>query len=418
MPPSSSGPLPATPSLVDSRQFWLQDLRLGRYAELLRHIDDPAYRTERVRVWFKSRRVLLHIAERLGASQSGTIADLQARLVRSGRALLPFLAVAAYASRKAPVAVLDVAQAVLAEDDLEAARDRKGRFDRLLLLLRILERNPAALAHVRGLQAWHKQAGAHLRLEPPPPRKPGLASFLTRANIERAVAGVQLPRGVPGVRHEMTIEREGDGIIVVLSRNLRRTHNWTDDGKALQHGHDEELIVLHFLDDGRKVRVSGKTTTLPRALAHAIATAWFGRPCLYIDEVTPTEPASLDRLIAALLLGEVDDVRLVEVAVRFSPLVGSPQLVLRTESPDGDISAAVHEFEQKVGPLLDRLEDVLHIKLCFRGETIKIDFRVVEGRPIARFADRGLDRHMARAFRDFLATEFGLPLHTMEALCA
>ena len=414
----SSGSPAAVLPLADDPRFWLQDLRLGRYAELFRNVEDHAYCAARVRTWFKSRRVLRHVAERLGLPASGTVADLQRRVARAGRGLLPFLAVAAYTARKRPVAVLDVARAVLPPDVLDAARDRRGAYDRLLLLLHLLEHRPEALAHVRGLQAWHKQSGAHLRLEPRPSHRPGIEGFLTRANIEQAMEPVPLPRGVPGVRHEMTIPREGDGVIVVLSRNLRRAHTWTDDGATVQHGHDEELIVLHFTDGGRHVRVSGKTATLPRALAEAIASAWFGWQVTYIDDLSPTEPASLDRLFAALLFGEVQGVRLVEVAVRFSPLVGSPQLVLRTESPDGDISAAVHEFEQKVGPLLDRLEDVLHIKLCFRAETIKIDFRVVEGRPIARFADRGLDRHMARAFRDFLAAEFGLPLHTMEALCA
>ena len=410
---------PPDPTPADNPRFWLQDLRLGRYAELLRHIDDADYRRERVATWFTSRRVLLHVAGRLGLSTAGTIADLQARLVAAGRRLLPFLAVAAFAPRKLPVAVLDVAQAELEPEALEQARDRKGKLDRLLLLLLVFERRPQALAHVRGLQAWHRQAGAALVLADRRPRRSGdFGGFLTRAHIERAIASVPLPRGVPGVRHEMTIPREQDGHIVVLSRNLRRTHNWTDDGQAIQHGHDEELIVLQFTDEGRRVRASGRTTSLPRALADAIATAWFGAPSAYVDDLTPAEPASLDRMLAALLLNEVEGLRLVELAVRAAPLPGAPELVLRTHDPAGDITAAVFEFESKVGPLLDRLDDVLHLKLCFPGKPVEVDFPRVGDRPLPRFADGRLDRHAARALHALVQAQFGLPLHTMEARCA
>ncbi len=410
---------PPDSALTDDPRFWLQDLRLGRYVELMRHIDDPDYRRERVATWFSHRRVLLHVAERLGVSTSGTIAQLQARLVATGRRLLPFLGVAAFAPRKLPVAVLDVAQSVLDADTLEQARDRKGQLDRLLLLLLVFERRPEALAHVRGLQAWHKQAGAALRLSERRRVPSGdFGAFLTRSHIERAIATVPLPRGVPGVRHEMTIPRENDGYIVVLSRNLRRAHNWTDDGQAIQHGHDEELIVLQFMDDGRRVRASGRTATLPRALADAIASAWFEAPCAYVDDLTPAEPASLDRMLAALLMNQVEGLRLVELAVRAAPLPGAPELVLRTHDPDGDITAAVFEFEAKVGPLLDRLDDVLHLKLCFQGKPVEVDFPRVAGRPIPRFADGRLDRHAARALHALVQAEFGLPLHTMEARCA
>ncbi len=408
----------AVDDLAESAEFWVQELRLGRYFELQRQIDDPGYRRERVRVWFRSRRALRFVAARLGLSQSGTVAELQARLVRVGRPLLPFLAVAAYASRKAPVAVLDVAQSVLSQEQLERARRRDGRFSGLLLLLQVFEKCPAALAHVRGLQAWHRQSGALVRLDHMPARCEGFEAFLTREAVERAVAGVALPRGVPGVRHEMTINRQNDGVLVILSRNLRRTHSWTDDGKVLQHGHTEELVVLQFLDGGRRAWVSGKTAALPRSLASAIASAWFHQECQFVDDVQPSEPASLDRLISALLLGEVDGVRLVEVAVRVAPLVGSPEVVLRTSSPSGDVSAALHDFESRVGPLLDRLEDVRHVKLSFRGRVVEVDFPLLDGRPVARFADHRLDRHTAREFREFLASEFGLALHTMEALCA
>jgi hypothetical protein len=166
------------------------------------------------------------------------------------------------------------------------------------------------------------------------------------------------------------------------------------------------------------VRVSAKTVELPRKLAEAIATAWFQEECTYVDDLAPAEPASLRRMLAALVTRQVDGLRLVELAVRGAPLKGAPDLVLRASSLDDDIAEAVHDFEARVGPLLDRLDDVVHLKVLFGGRRIEVDFPHVGGRPVARFADGRLDRHAAEAFRAFVEREFGLPLHSMESRCA
>lgn len=411
-------PRPEDRGPIDNPDFWLQDLRLGRYAEIVRNIGDPTYRTERVTTWFRTKRILAYVAERLGLPTDGSVTELRDRLVDAGPDLLPYLAVAAFAPHKLPVAILDAASTILSPEDLAASQDGKGQHDRLLLLLRILDARPEALAHVRGLHIWHRNGGAALTLAGRPPhRKLGFLDFLHRDNVERAIAGIRLPRGVPGVRFEMTIPRPGGDVIVVLSRNLRRAHHWSDDGRNLSHGHDEELIVLHFADHGRRVRVSAKTSELPRHLAEAIATAWFEEECSYVDDLAPAEPASLRRMVEALVTRQVDGLRLVELAVRSAPLKGAPELILRASSLDGDIAEAVHDFEERVGPLLDRLDDVVHLKVVFGGRRIEVDFPHVGGRPVARFADGRLDRHAAEAFRAFVGREFGLPLHSMESRC-
>lgn len=416
-------PTPTTPAsdrrLLDDPDFWLQHLRLGRYAELRRHIDDRAYRLDRVTAWFRTRRQLAYVARCLGLSTEGTVRELQERIADVGAPLLPFLGVAAFAPHKAPAAIVDAARTSLPEEDVAACASLTGEHDRLLLLLRLLEVQPDALPHVRGLHAWHRSGGAALTLRGRVPhRRSGFADFLTAENVHEAIRAVPLPRGVPGVRFEMAIPRPDGDVIAVLSRNLRRAHHWTDDGRRLMHGHDEELIVLHFLDGGRRVRVSARTPDLPRSLAGAIASAWFGEECAYVDDLAPAEPASLRRMVAALLTRQVWGLRLVELAVRNTPLAGSPDLVLRASGDDDDIAAAVHDFEARVGPLLDRLDDVVHIKVLFEGRRVEVDFPRIGERPVARFADGRLNRHAADAFRAFVEAEFGLPLHSMEARCA
>jgi hypothetical protein len=409
----------ADAALIADPTFWLLDLRLGRYHELVRNIHDRGYRSEQVARWFRTRRVLVAAAGILGLPTDGSVHALQQRVTDVSWGLLPLLAVAAFAAHKVPAAVEDAAKAALSPAQVANARTAPGEHDRLLLLLMLLAHKPAVLPHVRGLHAWHRAGAAALTLNGRPEhRRAGFGAWLSRENVERAVAAVPLPRGVPGIRFEMCIQRPDGDVILLLSRNLRRAHQWTDDGLHLLHGHDEELIVLHFLDDGRRVRVSAQTPDLPRALAGALAAAWFGAELAYVDDLAPAEPASLRRMLAGLLTRQVGGLRLVELAVRNSPLAGAPEIVLRAGGQCGDISAAVHDFEDRVGPLLDRLDDVVHLKVIFGGRRVEVDFPHVGAQPVARFADGRLDRHAAEAFRAFVGAEFGLPLHSMETRCA
>lgn len=399
--------------------FWLRDLRLGRYHEIRRNIGDSGYRLHRVTTCFRTKRVLRYLASRLDTSADARVDEIQAALAERGEALLPYLLVAAFAAHKTPAAVVDAAEAVLPPEVLAACRDTRGTYDRLLLLLFLVDHQPSALAHVRGLHVWHRHGAASLVLadRTQRPRNP-LAEMLTPEGVERAIAGVPRPMGVPPVRFEMAVPRNNGEALVFLRRNLRRAHNWSDDGTQIHHGHDEEIIVLHFLDGGLRVRVSAQTFELPRRLAEAIVSAWTGTTCHFVDDLAPAEPASLRRMVCALVSRQVPGLALVEVAVRNAPLAGGPDLVLRSGEDGKDVSESIAHFEQLVGPLLDHLDRIQHIKVAFGDRRVLVDFPVVGGQPIVRFADGRLDRHAAEAFRVFVEGRFGLPLHSMDARCA
>lgn len=399
--------------------FWLQDLRLGRYREIVTHLADRDYRVRRIASLFRTRRVLEYVAGQLGVQPGVPVAELQERIADHEELLLPYLLVGAFSPHKAAAAVIDAAEAALTPEALQACRDARGEYDRLLLLLHLVDHRPDALAHVRGLHVWHRHGAVDLVLAGAAPHvTTPLLEMLTADRVERAIADVPRPTGVPPIRFEMTIPR-GDGeALLLLRRNLRRAHNWSDDGTQIHHGHDEEVMVLHFIDGGARVRVSAQTSGLPRRLAEAIVSAWTGTRCAYVDDLVPAEPASLQRMLAALLSRQVDELRLVELAVREAPLDGAPELILRTSTPEGDITGAIAHFERQVGPLLDRLADIVHLRVVFRGRRVEVCFPVVGGRPVARFADGRLDRHAAEAFRAFVGREFGLPLHSMESVAA
>ena len=191
-----------------------------------------------------------------------------------------------------------------------------------------------------------------------------------------------------------------------------------DDGTEIAHGHNEELIMLQFLDEGRRVRLAAVTARLPRQLADAIATAWLGEHCQYVEDLSPAHPAAVRRMVTALLGREVDQVRLVELAVRNAPLAGAPELVLRAPDGDRDIAEAVGQFEATAGPLLDRLDDVLYVKVAYGDRRVVLDFLGKGGAPVVRFSDGRMPKRDAQAFRKLVATQFGVPVHPGETACA
>ena len=50
--------------LVSDSDFWLRDLRLGAYHDLVRQIHDPAFRAEHLARRFPRRRHLVYLADR------------------------------------------------------------------------------------------------------------------------------------------------------------------------------------------------------------------------------------------------------------------------------------------------------------------------------------------------------------------
>lgn len=410
--------------LVSDRDFWLRDLRLGAYHDLVRQIHDPAFRVDHLARRFPRRRHLVYLADRLGIAHQRSTDRLRADIAQAGPELLPYFAAAAFTMRKDPAAVIDAARHALPPPLVETARtDRAcaysdGVYDRLLLVLYLLDRHPEALIHVRCLHAWHRLGAASLAMEGTPPhRKTGFAAFLTRHNVEQAITTVPLPEGVRRVCFEMSIDRGQGQALLFLRRNLKRGHLWCDDGVEIQHGHDEELIVLHFIEEGRRVRISGRTSELPRRLAQGIASAWFATSVTYCDDLVPAHPASLRRLVDALLTGTVTDVRLAEVAIRNAPVIGAPLLIVRAPGPHCDVARSVADLEGRLGPLIERVADIEYLKVEFNRRIIEIDFPLVGDQPLVRFADGRLDRHAAERFRLFVEQAFGLPMHSMEAPC-
>jgi hypothetical protein len=78
-------------------------------------------------------------------------------------------------------------------------------------------------------------------------------------------------------------------------------------------------------------------------------------------------------LLDLLLAEQAQELTLVEVRVRNSPLSAAPKLVLSAEE-DGSIAPAIRQLTEAFGPMLANLHDVAAIKTLFRGKRVSVIF--------------------------------------------
>jgi hypothetical protein len=398
------------PSLpVHDPGFWLRDLRLGRYTELVRHLDDDAYRAARIASLLPRRRALACVADCLDLPTDGTMAVLRGRLHGAGPAIAPYLLAADFSRRKHAEAVAEVAQAELPADLLQSCLDTRGRLHRLVAVLRLTQLAPEALVRVRGLDAWmRRRAHRRVLVTPGAASAEPLAAKLTPAWVEAAVAGVVRPRGVPPVRFEMVVPRSGGDVLLCLRRNRRRAHLWSDDGADIAHGHDAEQVLLHFTAGGRMVGLSTDASRLAERLADALATAWLGRSAHYATDLLEAHPAAVRRMVDALVGGAVPGLRLVALEVWRSPLEGQPSLTLRAHDDQPDLGPAIAHFTATTGPLVDLPERIRSAEIAFGDRKVRVVFPRHGGRPAVQFCDGRLPRRDAAAFRALVGAHFGL----------
>ena len=398
--------------LTDDPDFWLRDLRLGRYAELSRNLADDGYRAARIAALLPTKRALACVADCLGLPADGTMATLRQRLLDAGAPVAPYLLAADFSRRKHKLAVEEIGRAVLSPEAWAATLDPRGEPDRLLLHLRLLQAAPEALVQVRGLDTWYRHGADAFVLDQRVPMPEGrLGDYLTAAHVEAAVADVRRPAGVPPIRFEMAVTRPNGDVLLCLRRNLKRAHLWSDDGDQIAHGHDEELILLHFLDGGRRLRLANARSRLARHLADAVASAWFGRPCRYVQDLLSAHPAAVQRMVAALVEGSAPGLRLLQLEVRQAPLDGAPTLVMVANPRERHLGPAVRDFEERTGPLLSEVSKLARVLLAFGDREVLVEFPEDDREPLVRFSDGRLPRRDAAAFRALVAEHFGLGAH-------
>lgn len=410
---------PSALATTPDRDFWERDLLRGTYRQRMDLETDPDALLRAIQERFKSRTAVTFIAKCVGADSSGTVADIQEELANHGRAIVHFLLVDDFAQYKMSTAVSDIAEVYLDADELDECKKGNDQYDRQLLLMRLYLRAPHALLYVQGLNDWHRKGAAPMVLaeEARAPATP-LATFLVAANIVPVLADLSRTHAAhPHLHYVMTVPRQSDGQIVFLRRNLRPDHVWTEDGTDVLHGQKSEWIILHFRDGAGALKVCSQTSEIPREVANRIATAYFGQEVRYVDDHQAAPEAAIENFLAAIT--DPDDGRLpiLELVATNSPLTGSHKIMI-TNDGDRDIIDGIDDFEQRVGPILDDLDNIARIKVAFsngkQANRLSMFFARKNGIRVVQYDDGRVDNNRCAAFERFMKDEFGINIRSTE----
>lgn len=363
---------------------------------------------EQLRVHLRDKRCLELSCDLLERSRMGTAAQLFQRILSRPEWAVQLLLIARFGLFKSAAAVRDAALLNLPPHRQRALELHRGQLPHLLTLLSLFQHDPRSLAQVRCLDVWHRRGAASLILADKVllPEQP-IEDFLVPESVT-----AHLSDAFPRLRVETLLPRSR-GHLLFLRRPLRQTWHWREDREEVDHGHAEELIILHFLDGGREVRLSASTGLLSRQVADHLASAFFGQPCRYIDDHRPTSDSAIQNLLSGLLSGAPLGLKMVELVVDNAPLGGLPRLSI-TQMDSESIAPAVAELEARFGGLLTRVDDIRRIKVCYQGSRINLSFPQVGGQRVVHFGDARLDHDRAAAFQDFMLREFGLQVRSSE----
>ncbi len=405
-------------TLAPEPLFWRRDLRLGTFRKLVALADDEERLLEAVRQRIRSRAALSIIEDAVGLDGLGSIAERQEEIAYFPIPVAHFLLVDAFCAYKNGTAVSDVAEAFLDEATLESCRRADGTYTRQLLLFHLYLTAPGALRYVLGLNTWHRRGSAPMVLAEEPAEEPDaeLADFLDEETLAPILDDFRRSRpDHPRLHHEMVIPRQDDGQLLFLRRNLRPDYNFTDDGEEIQHGNKTEWIILHFHDDGRAVRITSQTSTIPRQVADRIASGFFGAECHYVDDDRAVDENLVRDFIDALLDPlHPSGMQILEVVVENSPLPGGHKLMI-TNSGQTDVIDGIDGFEEMVGELFDNLDNLFRIKVGYADHRLSVFFPKRNGIRVVEYGDSRMDDNRCREFEHFMVDKFGLEVRSTEA---
>jgi len=359
-------------------------------------------------------RVMAFLEKRYKIPAEISLKEKKERLSRDQSALGEVLCVLKFAKRKTDIAIISIAEKELSQEELSKCKDRNDEYDRIALLFAVYAKDPVYFKYIHLIEKIHRSGFAQMVL---PEKKESPKSdwdvFMTRENIQSLLDEYETRRGERNKSRCRDILPFSGRHLAFIVRGEREDY-LVRDGKNL-FGHRPEWIILDFEKDAKRVRISSLTTDVSLDIANRVASRFYGESCVYENEKTFTNVAVIEEFLDRVCFNDPLTLPLVEIAVKQSPLKGSPKFKI-SDSDSQPIGAAIKQFNEKIGDLLKSIDIIDSIKVLFKHR-ITLLFEQDSEDPdlfVVRYSDSRLNAVERVEFEKFLAEEFDIHVHSTE----
>ena len=397
------------------REFWENDLELG-LDPWLGLADDRNY----IRNWAEelSKRQLQVLCESLGLDGGGRLQDQRDAVLGCNGQLTPYFLVDRFSFRRSKFATGDYAATVLPKKVVEDCRTGESGFDTLALLFALYRKDPTHHRTVYHLERIHSTGFARMKIKGNArQQKKSFVEFLTPEVVKPALLLFDRDENDGRTSEFKNVVLHGDHHLVFIRREEQRS--MLIKSRHAIHAFKPDWIVLDFRDNGKGVDISSRSTTLPLKIANRLASAYFGGKQEYENEVQVTSEQQIVKFLDRLRMDQcIDDgFTLVEVAVRNSPLNGSPGLRISSEDSES-IAESIRHFEKVVAKIMDKVGLVKSIKVLYADKRVMMKFESPDGVGqgyVVRYQDAVLNAKERDAFLSILREEpYGLRVLSTE----
>ncbi|MDP2317190.1 MAG: hypothetical protein Q8P41_30165 [Pseudomonadota bacterium] len=395
--------VPFNPLAPPAEDYWVGELRVGRFNELGRLVRQGAVGAEFDRLWSRSteRAVARSLLEAWGSEH--------------GHAHLMLLAW--FAEEKSFRAIESACRRAL-PDPLRATY-LMGAQRRLAALAGLLQHAPASLADVYYWDAWLPRGRAAMKLQGHQRRLPRpLAELSWDTLAEEGLRHARLPASaVEGLRFERALVRDWlDDALLVFRGHGTSSVQWDPEEDRARAMSKEDLTFLRFHARGARVDITTRDMDRALPLASAIGTLLFGAEVQYKHARDPLNRERLDAFLERLLDAD-DPAFLLHEIVGTTAGHADPALITLHRAGRGRVEELAQAQRRHFGFARDsRHVDRVKISFADEGEHYRMALFFPEPHDEEKdlalsLADTSTNKDTVDRFRAKMLNELGVEIH-------
>ena len=203
------------------------------------------------------------------------------------------------------------------------------------------------------LDKLHKVGFARMRL-PQPPRRPSrrFKDFLASGEVLAVLRQFDADQRDRHTSEFQQVIELRDAEVVFIRRPHQQRYVLAEN--RVVHGFTPDQIVLDFRDEAARLNIASHGHAASYEIANRLASAFYGRECEYENLTEETFAAQVLRFLHSLRSNQARDLRLVEIAVKQSPLHGALDIAINS-SDNSAIGVGLSELERGLSWTIDDL---------------------------------------------------------------